>query len=238
MLRHQPFTAIIPVRGGSKGIPGKNLRQIGGLSLLERAILFCKASPRFDRVIVSTDDAAMHAIAKSHGVASPALRPSQLATDMATAADVVSHVIAECGIASGAICIVQATSPFRRLSDLEKMCAAFEATSLRSAVSLTLLDEPRPEKLKRIEAGMVRPYMAVSHEGPRQSLPQPYRLNGGFYIIERDVFLAERRFLLDDCMPFVMPDEHSHNLDSPTDWAMMEAMIASGHWSLEDYAAK
>lgn len=237
MLRGKPFTAIIPVRGGSKGIPGKNLRKVGGLSLLERAILFCKASPRFERIVVSTDDPAMQAVAQKHGVASPALRPANLATDTATAADVVSHVIGECGIDAGSICIVQATSPFRRLSDLEEMSAAFEATTVRAAVSLAALDEPRPEKLKRIEGGMVRPYMAVSHEGPRQALPQPYRLNGAFYIIERDAFIAAKRFLLDDCMPFIMPEEHSHNLDSPTDWAIMEAMIAAGYWSLEDYPA-
>ena len=235
MLRGLPFTAIIPVRGGSKGIPRKNLRKIGKYSLLERAIRFCQAAPRIDRVIVSTDDAEMQAIAKSYGVASPSLRPPHLATDTATAADVVSQVIEESGIAAGYICIVQATSPFRRLADLHEMTSAFEATKMRSAVSLALLDEPRPEKLKRIEGGMVRPYLATSHEGPRQVLPQPYRLNGAFYIISREAFLAERRFLLDDCMPFIMPDAHSHNLDSQTDWDIMEAMIAAGHWSLEDH---
>lgn len=235
MLRGKPFTAIIPVRGGSKGIPGKNLRRIGKYSLLERAIRFCKASPRFDKVIVTTDDAEMHAIAKSFGVASPSLRPAHLATDAATAAEVTRHVIEECRVIEGYLCIIQATSPFRRLADLDAMCAAFENSTARAAVSLAALDEPRPEKLKRIEGGVVRPYIGQSFEGPRQVLPQPYRLNGAFYIIERVAFLAEGRFLPDDCMPFVMPAESSHNLDSMTDWQVMEAMIAAGHWALEDY---
>lgn len=235
MLRCQPFTAIIPVRGGSKGIPGKNLRQIGGQSLLERAIRFCKASPRFDRVIVTTDDIAMQSVAEAHGVASPSLRPAHLATDTATAADVVSHVIAECGIDRGYIGIVQVTTPLRRLADLADMCAAFETNDLRSAVSLVAIDEPRPEKMKRIDDGRLRPYMSVAHEGPRQLLPQPYRLNGAFYIISLDAFLAERHFILEDCMPFIMPEAHSHNLDSQTDWDILESMVAAGHWSLENH---
>ncbi len=235
MLRGKPLTAIIPVRGGSKGLPGKNLRVIGGISLLERAIRFAKASPRFDRVIVTTDDPLMHETAMSHGVAAPALRPAHLATDTATTADVVSHLAQDSGIEDGFICILQVTSPFRRLTDLEGMCAAFERSDAIAAVSLAAVDEPRPEKLKRIVDEQVRPYMAAGFEGPRQALPQPYRLNGAFYIISLAAFLQERRFLPDNCLPFVMTEEHSHNLDSATDWKVMEAMLAAGHWSLEDH---
>jgi CMP-N-acetylneuraminic acid synthetase len=233
MVRGETLTAIIPVRSGSKGIPAKNLKLVGGQSLLERAISFAKASPRIDRTIVTTDDLDMHAIAQRQGVASPGLRPQHLATDEATTAAVVEHVLAECAIATGYILILQATSPFRTQADLEALCNAYEKSGADAIVSLAAVDEPRPEKMKRIADGRVVPYMGESHEGPRQSLPQPYRLNGAFYLISLEAFRREKRFLPANTIPFEMPAERSHNLDSMTDWKIMEAMLAAGHWKLK-----
>lgn len=235
MIRGAPLTAIIPVRGGSKGIPRKNLRAVGGMSLLERAIRFSLASPRVDRTIVSTDDQEMHEIARGFGVAAPTLRPAHLATDGATTAAVVDHLLVECGVDEGFLLILQATSPFRRLDDLDRLTEAYEASDADAIVSLAALDEPRPEKLKRFVDGRVVPYMERGFEGPRQALPQPYRLNGAFYLISIDAYAREKSFLPPATIPYLMPEDRSHNLDSPTDWAVMEAMIAAGHWSMEDF---
>ena len=235
MLKGQPVTAIVPVRGGSKGIPGKNLKRIGGMTLLERAIALGKTSPWVDRVVVSTDDPAMQVIAQAQGVASPGLRPAHLATDSATTAAVVEHVLSECGVGGGYILLLQATAPLRRLADLDAFCRAFEAGDAEAMASVTLHDEPRPEKLKRIENGLIVPYAGEAHEGPRQSLPQPYRLNGAFYLIGREAFLREKRFLPTRTAAFIMPPERSHNLDSMTDWLILETMVAAGHWALESY---
>jgi CMP-N-acetylneuraminic acid synthetase len=234
MIRGEPVTAIIPVRGGSKGIPHKNLRRIGGLSLLERAILTGKNAPRVERVIVSTDDPEMHAVAQSHGVASPSLRPAVLATDTAPAKAVIEHVIRECQIERGFLLLLQATAPLRTLADLDGLCRAYEASEADAAVSVAVLDEPRPEKLKRIENGWLRPYIGDGFEGPRQALPQPYALNGAFYLIGRDTFLREGKFLPERTLAYIMPPERSHNLDSMTDWQIFEAMVKAGHWKLED----
>lgn len=233
MIKGAPLTAIIPVRGGSKGIPGKNLREVGGISLLERAIRFAGNSPRITRTIVSTDDPAMFAMASSFNVASPTLRPAELANDTATTADVVSHLLGQCGIDDGYLLILQATSPFRVLVDLENLCAAYEAGHADAIVSVAALDEPRPEKLQRIVDGNLCPYLDVGFEGPRQALPQAYRLNGAFYLISVSAFLRTRKFLPASTMPFIMPEIRSHNLDSETDWHVMEAMIAAGFWELE-----
>jgi CMP-N,N'-diacetyllegionaminic acid synthase len=235
MVRDKLLTAIIPVRGGSKGIPGKNMRRVGGYSLLERAIKYAKKSPRIDRVIVTTDDFEMHKIAALFGVQSPNLRPSHLANDTATTADVVEHVLAECNIEDGYILILQVTSPFRILRDLEALCADYEKTDADAIVSLVAIDEPRPEKLKRVVNGVIEPYMADEFEGPRQALPQPYKLNGAFYLISLEALRREHRFVAKNTLAFLMPDERSHNLDSMTDWNVMEAMIAAGHWVFEDY---
>lgn len=236
MIRGAPLTAIIPVRGGSKGIQRKNLRRVGNDSLLERAIKFARNSPRIDRTIVTTDDPEMHEVATRYGVQSPSLRPAHLANDSATMTPVVEHVLQECGVTAGYILILQVTSPFRRLGDLEDLCAAYEQSQADAIVSLVAIDEPRPEKMKRIVEGHIEPYMADGFEGPRQALPQPYRLNGAFYMISLEAFRREHRFIPKASIPFVMPDERSHNLDSMTDWKIMEAMIAADHWTLEEYS--
>jgi CMP-N-acetylneuraminic acid synthetase len=236
MVRGEPLTAVIPVRGGSKGIPGKNMRSVaGGDSLLERAIKFATRSRRIDRTIVTTDDPEMHAVAQRHGVQSPALRPAHLSDDSATTVGVLEHVVKACAIVDGAILILQVTSPFRRLTDLEELCGLYESGNEDAIVSLSRVDEPRPEKLKRIVEGRVASYLGAGFEGPRQALPQPLRLNGAFYLISLEAFRRERSFLPPATIPFLMPEERSHNLDSMTDWHVMEAMIAAGRWTLEDY---
>lgn len=236
MINGKLLTAIIPARGGSKGIPGKNLRQAGGLSLLARTIRFAKNSLRIDRIIVTTDDLKMHEIAVQYGVQSPGLRPSHLASDTATTAAVVEHVLHECNVVEGYILVLQVTSPFRTLKDLDDLAAVFERSEADAIVSVVAIDEPRPEKLKRVVDGFIVPYMADDFEGPRQALPQPYKLNGAFYLISREVFQRDHRFLPKKTLAFLMPDDRSHNLDSLTDWKIMESMIAAGHWVLEAYS--
>ncbi|MGE4251898.1 MAG: 2-C-methyl-D-erythritol 4-phosphate cytidylyltransferase [Parvibaculaceae bacterium] len=235
MLKGKPVTAIIPVRGGSKGIPRKNLRRIGKDTLLERAIKLGKTSPRIERVIVSTDDPEMQAIAELHDVAAPSLRPAHLASDGATTVAVVTHLIEECAIDAGYLLLLQATAPLRTRHDLDALLNAFEAAEADAIVSLAVHDEPRPEKLKRIIAGRVSPYLGQSYEGPRQGLPQPFALNGAFYLVDRDVFLREKTFLPSSTIGYVMPAERSHNLDTLTDWQTLEAMIAHGFWQIEEF---
>lgn len=235
MLKGKPVTAIIPVRGGSKGIPGKNLRRAGKDTLLERSIKLGQASPLVDRVIVSTDDAGMHEIARSYGAASPSLRPASLASDIATTTSVVRHLIEECAIDSGYILLLQATAPLRTRGDLEALFNTFAGADADAIVSLVAHDEPRPEKLRRLVDGRVVPYLDQGYEGPRQGLPQPYALNGAFYLVDRDVFLREGTFFPRRTIAYVMPAERSHNLDSLTDWQILEAMIAAGFWTIEEF---
>lgn len=235
MIRRQPLTAIVPVRGGSRGIPGKNLRRIGADTLLERAIKLGLRSPWVDRVIVSTDDPEMYSVAKRYGAASPALRPAHLATETATTVAVVQHLVAECMIAEGFLLLLQATAPLRTLADLDGLCQRYEERDADAIVSLVAIDEPRPEKLKRISGEHVFPYFANAYEGPRQSLPQPYALNGAFYLISLEAFLREGGFLPRSTLAYVMPPERSHNLDTITDWNILEAMVRAGHWAVEEY---
>ena len=236
MLKGEPVTAIIPVRGGSKGIPGKNLRRLGKFTLLERAIKLAQAAPQVDRVLVTTDDPEMFGLAKDHGVAAPALRPAHLASDAASTVDVVLHLIEQAAIDRGLLLLLQATSPLRTLADLAGLCDCFEETpDAQAIVSLCRHEEPHPEKLQVIQEGRVKSYLGGTSHRTRQSLPDVYALNGAFYLISRDVFQREKTFLPPGTLPFVMPPERSLNLDTQVDWDILTAMTAAGHWRFEEY---
>jgi CMP-N,N'-diacetyllegionaminic acid synthase len=234
VVSNPDITAVIPARAGSKGIPGKNIWTYEGVTLLERAIRLGRNCKRVNRVIVSTDDAHMRELALVAGAECPALRPPHLANDTATSAAVVEHVLRESGVIAGHILLLQVTSPLRLLSDLDGFLDVYLAANAPAAVSVVKWDEPRPEKLKKIEAGKLVPYLGQNYEGPRQTLPQPYALNGAFYAIQRDVFLAKRSFLPDGTLAFEMPASRSHNLDGPQDLQILAAMLKAGHWHLED----
>jgi CMP-N,N'-diacetyllegionaminic acid synthase len=234
MTRSSRFTAIVPVRGGSKGIPGKNLWSHEGISLLARAIrLGHHLKPWVERVIVSTDSSEMQEIARMEGAECPELRPSELATDRATSVQVVQHEIKARVITSDHILLLQATSPLRTLKDGQDFIAHYLQSGMDAATSVVRFEEPRPEKLKRFDGDKLRPYLATGFEGPRQSLPSAYALNGAFYAVGREAFLREASFLPKATTGFVMPPERSHNLDAKQDILVLSAMLAAGHWHLE-----
>ena len=233
MATAPPITAIVPARAGSKGIPGKNLWTYEGVSLLARAIRLGRHCQRVGRVIVSTDSLEMQRIALEEGAECPMLRPAELASDSATSAAVVRHVIEDMAVTSDHLLLLQVTSPLRTLADCDAFLDLYLSSLAPAATSVVKIDEPRPEKLKKIENGKVVPYLGTGYEGPRQGLPQPYALNGAFYAIDRHLFQLKQRFLPDGTVGFEMPPERSHNLDSRQDLQVLEAMLAAGHWKLQ-----
>ena len=234
MIRNRPLTAIIPVRGGSKGIPRKNLLRLGQDTLLERSIKLAIHSPRIDRVLVTTDDPEMYDIAKKYDAAAPALRPAHLADDDSTTADAVRDLIVTANIKSGYLLLLQVTSPLRTLADLEQMCEAFETSDAPASVSLCRHEEPHPAKMQTLQNGVIKPFLGAGFEGPRQQLPAVYGFNGAFYLIDRNVFLETNSFLPSNTLGFVMPPERSANLDTLTDWHILQAMVEKGYWLLEE----
>lgn len=236
MLRDKPVTAIIPARGGSKGIPRKNLLELGGDTLLERTIKFARAAPSVDRVIVSTDDPEMYDISKRYDVAAPALRPAEHAGDAARTEAAVDHLIDQAGISDGWLLLLQVTSPLRMLKDLGALVALLEATpDADAAVSLCKYAGPHPAKMLTVEEGRIAPFMERKYTGPRQALPDVYVLNGAFYLVALNAYQRESTFLPEHTVPFVMPEERSANIDTPTDWQVLQAMIAQGYWPMESY---
>lgn len=235
MLSGRTLTAVIPVRGGSRGIPGKNLYRLGGMTLLERTIRLTQHAGRIDRTIVSTDSPEMHAIAQRHGVAAPGLRPAHLAGDDARSVDVVADLVQAAAIPPGWILLLQVTSPLASRADLDGLLDAVEGQAeVDAAVSVHLYDGPPPGKLHRIADGRLEPLFGEPTDRPRQAFPDLYAFNGAFFLVDRDVLLERRTFVPPRTMPYVMPPERSANLDTPQDLQIVEAMLAQGSWVLDD----
>ncbi|MBU1425700.1 MAG: acylneuraminate cytidylyltransferase family protein [Gammaproteobacteria bacterium] len=237
MLRGQPVTAVIPVRGGSKGIPGKNLYRLGRDTLLERTIKIAKLCPYVDRVLVSTDNREMFDIAQRYTAAAPTLRPAELATDNAKTVDVVLNLIETAPIPAGWVLLLQVTSPLRTLGDLNDFCRTFEEAdpAAEAIVSLVQHDSPHPDKIQKIDNGIVVSYLGKESMVARQLLPKVYSLNGAFYLTHRDILIERRTFMPAQTIPFIMPEERSLNLDGKLDLFLLEALLEKGRIVLEEY---
>jgi CMP-N-acetylneuraminic acid synthetase len=226
MIRNEPLTAIIPARGGSKGVPRKNLYRIGGETLVERAIRLARDSLRADRVLVTTDDPEIFEIAKTLNAAPPSLRPQALATDQARTIDAVQHLIEDAEVAGGYLLLLQPTSPLRTADDLQNLCARLEASPEADAiVSVVRHDAPHPHKIMKVEGAYLRSFLGTLASVPRQTLPVVYALNGAFYLAPHRVVMEQRTFMPERTLPFEMPPERSVNLDGPLDVLLLEALL-------------
>jgi CMP-N,N'-diacetyllegionaminic acid synthase len=236
LIRGETLTAVIPVRGGSKGIPRKNLIRIGRDTLLERTIKLGLLCNRIDKVIVSTDDLEMFEISSRYGVSSCGLRPSHLAVDSALTIDVILDLLERGYIDSGFVMLLQVTSPLRTQSDLNQFLNQFSETTTGALASASVcrIQSPHPDKIQKIENGFLRSYSGRESMVPRQSLPPVYSLNGAFYINHSDSLLEERTFLPKKTLAFEMDLEKSLNLDSITDLVLLEALIQRQMVALEE----
>ena len=237
MINGQPVTAFIPARGGSKGIPGKNLRRLGNDTLLERSIKQAKLCPFVENVVVSTDDNEMYAIAKNHAVETPELRPAFLADDQAKTIDVILYSLEEMGIDNGFILLLQTTSPLRTVEDINKLCETFEkrTNDAQAIVSVSAISSSHPDKMQKIEDGYLLSYLGKDSHVPRQSLPDVYELNGACYLTHIDILKNQRTFIPEKTIPFIMPVSRSINLDTMFDWYLLEKLIEEKVAHVEEY---
>ena len=226
MIRNEPLAAIIPARGGSKGVPKKNLYRIDGETLVERSIRLARASGRVDRVLVTTDDPEIYAIAKAHDAASPSLRPPALATDDARTIDAVQHLLTDAKVTGGYLLLLQPTSPLRTADDLKALCAQLEAHPEADAItSVVRHDAPHPHKIMKIEGAYLKSFLGTLASVPRQTLPVVYALNGAFYLAPHRVVVEQGTFMPERTLAYEMPPERSVNLDGPLDLVLLEALL-------------
>jgi CMP-N-acetylneuraminic acid synthetase len=215
--------AIIPARGGSKGIPRKNLVPIKGKPLLAYSIEAALEAHCFDLVLVSTDDEEIAGVARGLGAQVPFLRSPELAGDKAKTVDAIIECLDRLEQTYDAVCLLQPTAPLRSVDDILQSIDVFLQEECDSLVSVCRLEEPHPYKLKSIDDGYVVPFIPGSgSEIPRQDLPPAYMLTGAIYIIKVDVLKAKKSFFGDKTVPYFMPEERSVNIDSVKDIYLTE----------------
>ncbi len=240
MLNGKKVYAVIPVRGGSKGIPRKNLYRLGKDTLLERTIKQGLLCNYVDQVVVSTDDPEMYGVSRLYKVNAPTLRPPCLATDTAKTVDVILHLIQELNIQDAYILLLQTTAPLRTLEDMNTLFKVFEENldKADAIVSLTAHDDPHPDKIQKIVDGFVTSYLGHESMVPRQALPKVYRLNGAFYLTHSDIVCEQKTFMPKKTIPFLMPKEKCVNLDGMMDMYLLQTIVEKGIVQLEEYDLK
>jgi CMP-N,N'-diacetyllegionaminic acid synthase len=221
---------VIPARGGSKGIPRKNLRVVAGRPLLAYTADAARGSRRLTRSVVSTDDPAVADAARSLGLEVPFMRPADLALDTTPMLPVLQHaarVMGEAGFTAEAIVLLQPTSPLRRAEHIDRAVALLEETGADSVV--TVIEVPHqfnPVSVMRLDGPRLAPYLDGPIVTRRQDKPRVYARNGPAVLAVRAAVLERGSLYGDDCRPLVMDAAESVDLDSPADLEHLECLLA------------
>jgi CMP-N,N'-diacetyllegionaminic acid synthase len=223
------ITAVITARGGSKRLPGKNLRMLGGIPLIAHTIRAAKGARGVATCAVTTDDDEIARVAQAEG-AQIVRRPAALATDASSSADAVAHALDELERGGGLtdlFVLLQPTSPLRSARHIEEAVALFSRGGCESLVSVTPA-EHHPHKMLGLDKdGFLVPLNDDgAPESPQQLLPPAFRPNGAIYLLGVDTFRRTQAFIVPRAMPYIMDGESSIDIDSALDFELAEAVLA------------
>jgi CMP-N,N'-diacetyllegionaminic acid synthase len=222
------YLAIIPARGGSKGVPQKNIRNLAGKPLIAWTIEQCLSCDLIEKTIVSTDDDQIASISRRYGAEVPFIRPEELARDETPTEPVLKHAVnwfESIGESFDAIILMQPTSPIRHKSTIKNAIKEFEEKRVNSLV--TVCDNhsffwknlQNPEPLYNYKS---RPRRQDIKEEDRW-----YRETGSIYITRTQAFLSQNNRLCDPIGVYVMRDDEGYEIDSLTDFEIVESLIAN-----------
>lgn len=212
--------ALIVARGGSKRLPGKNIRMLGGKPLIVWSIDVAKDIPEICDILVSTDDRSIAAVCQANGALVPWLRPDELATDTASSVDAALHALdwyeGEYGAVDGLL-LLQPTSPFRKKESMHKGIELFMKNNLQTIMGVSPLHAHPMWALKK-EGDYLVPFLD-SHEFEMRSqdLPPVYAVNGSFYLISSNELKANRSFIGNKTLP-LLTESQEESLDIDTEW--------------------
>lgn len=234
MIDQQSVLAIIPARGGSKGLPGKNIKPLGGKPLIAWTIQAAVTSKYIDRVILSSDDETIIETAKQYGCEVPFVRPADLAQDDSSAVDTVLHALRELPHYDITV-LLQPTCPLRDAQDIDCTLSTMLTLHARSCVSVTTPDKSPYWMYTTNRAGHLKPLLDSENAAKqRQQLPQVYVLNGAVYAIYTDHLINTRNFVPDGTVPYLMTKEHSVDIDYQLDLDFAEFLLDKERLSRQD----
>jgi len=228
---------IITARGGSKGVPGKNLKPLGGRPLIDFTIDAANDTP-LDRLILSTEDARIADVARELGCEVPFMRPPELARDETPHLPVILHAVQwmrdRANYVPDVVLTLQPTSPLRSSADIAAALRMLELSGADSVVSVNQVSaHAHPMRMLRVGAdGMATLFVTGDpvrkRINRRQDLPQAWVMNGAVYACRTEVlFAAEPSLYGDRVVAYPMPPERSISIDTLEDWAEAERMLAN-----------
>nr|CRH08112.1 Conserved protein of unknown function. putative acylneuraminate cytidylyltransferase [Candidatus Magnetococcus massalia] len=225
MMDGRRVLGLIPARGGSKGIPGKNIIDLGGKPLIAWTIEAGLACPELDRLVLSSDDATIMDVARQWGCDVPFQRPAELATDSATAWDAVAHTLDTVGQGYDYLVLLQPTSPFRSAEDISACLRLCIEQGAPACVSV-LKPKHAPHWMFTLqEGGRMAKLVGGDIPYQRQKLPEVYALNGAVYVAQIDYLRAHRGFFGPETHAYVMGSSRSVDIDTPEDLLLARAMV-------------
>lgn len=221
--------AVIPARGGSKGISRKNIKPLAGKPLIAWTIEAALHAQGIDRVIVSTEDEEIALVAKQFGAEVPFIRPLGLAQDDTPGIAPVLHAIKQLPDYNWVL-LLQPTSPLRSVEDIEGIIQFSREEGAPSAVSVTQVSKHPFWMYQRDDQSRLQALIPNRPEiTRRQDLPAAYALNGALYLARTDWLIQNQEFIGPETLGYVMPGERSVDLDTPLDWLWVDYLIERIH---------
>ena len=230
MYNDKKILAIIPARGGSKGLPGKNIKPLSGKPLIGWSIEQAQASEYIDEIFVSTDSSEIATVAESFGIKVPFLRPSELATDTSPSSAFVLHTIAyyrNKGQEFDYILLLEPTSPLRDVDDINiAIEQLLNHNTAKSIVGVSKVEATHPAFLVNIsKEGLLKPYLEEMKVLRRQELNDLYFFEGSLYLSETDYYIETQSFYHNLTLPYVVPKYKSYEVDDIVDFYIIEKLL-------------
>ena len=222
MINDKPVLAIIPARGGSKRLPGKNIRPLGGKPLIAWTIEEAKKSKYIDTFILSSDDDEIIKVAKEWGCEVPFKRPKELAEDNSPTIDTIIHAINSLKNNYHYICLLQPTSPLRKVKNIDECIVKCDQLSAPSCVSVT---EIRHSKLIYSINESEKLVSLFPQKKENTSISPLYKLNGALYISTISNILENRSILSENTVGYQMDETYSIDIDTELDFKIAEMII-------------
>jgi CMP-N-acetylneuraminic acid synthetase len=222
---------IIPARGGSKSVPRKNIRLLGGKPLLAYTVESALGSKSLSKVILSTEDNEIAEIGMALGLDVPFLRPAELAEDTTPTLPVVLHALQEMensGERFDAVCLLQPTSPLRRSEDIDACIELLETSGADSVISVSAVPHeynPKWVYWKNENGEMILTTGESTPIPRRQDLPPAYHREGSVYVTRSEIITAKQNLFGETIHGYEIPAEFSSNIDTPEDWEEIERMV-------------
>lgn len=221
--------AVIPARGGSKRLPGKNIREFCGRPMIAWSVEAARQCGVVDRVVVSTDDIAVAAVATACGAEVPFMRPASLADDFTPTVPVIAHAIDALrseGLTIDAVCCLYATAPFVTAADLAAAYAVWQTDAVAGYVfTAARFPFPIERAFRMTDDGYCRMMQSEHYYTRSQDLVPAYQDAGQFYWGHPDTFCAGLPFFADTSKPFILPRHRVEDIDTEEDWRRAERLF-------------